>query len=219
MNRKFMFSTAILTLICMLSIFVMPQGKVFADMADGTYSVNYQILQAESDSVSMANDYFEKPATLIVENGVKYIQYTVNHSDWIKALQAPQGSSFVDVNVVSENKTADTRVVKFKVDDLSKPLPMKMHVLIESMDPVYDHQYTVRYDFDIDNKKEIQTAAATANDQGSNDKKGAAGATSDKSGEKEDNPKTGDNTPIMMFGILLIVSALVLLGKRKVIKF
>ena len=196
----------------MLTIFVIPQGKAFAEIADGTYSVNYQILQAENDSVSMANDYFEKPATLFVENGVKYIQFTINHSEWIKELQAPQGGSFVDVNVISENQDADKRVVKFKVEeDLSKPLEMKMHVLIESMNPVYDHKYTVRYDFDIDNKQAV-TKTTDKED------KNVAGATGNKSGEKEENPRTADSTPIMMFVGLLLVSSLVILRMRKSVR-
>lgn len=36
-------------------------------LADGTYTLKYNILKAENDSVSMANDYFEKPAKLYVK--------------------------------------------------------------------------------------------------------------------------------------------------------
>ncbi|MBC1780628.1 NEAT domain-containing protein, partial [Listeria booriae] len=40
-----------------------------AALQDGSYSVNYTVLQGDSDSVSMANDYFDKPATVKVEGG------------------------------------------------------------------------------------------------------------------------------------------------------
>ena len=158
MKRKITFASAILSFILMLTIISIPQGKVFAEIADGTYSVDYQILKAENDSVSMANDYFEKPATLFVENGERHIQFTLNHSEWTKELQAPLGGSFVDVDIVSENLGEDTRLVQFKVEeDLSKPLEFKMHVLIETMEPVYDHRYTVRFDFDIDSLENSST--------------------------------------------------------------
>ena len=35
----------------------------------------------------MANDYFEKPAKLIVKNGEMRVQVPMNHSAWIKNLK------------------------------------------------------------------------------------------------------------------------------------
>lgn len=206
-KRKFAFPLAILTVICMLVMLSIPQGKVFAEISDGTYSLNYQILHAESDSVSIANDYFEKPATLFVENGEKHIQFTLNHSQWTKELQAPLGGSFVDVDVVSENLGEDTRVVKFKLDeDLSKPLEFKMHVLIETMEPVYDHRYTVRFDFDNDSMEQISSAETTEEDNDSTE------LAADKDNEKQEaNPKTGDRSPITLFIILSAVSLIVII--------
>lgn len=43
----------------MLAFLIMPYGKVSAQLADGTYDINYVIQKAENDSASMANDYFE----------------------------------------------------------------------------------------------------------------------------------------------------------------
>ena len=39
--------------------------------------------KAEDDSATMANDYFEKPAKLIVKNGEMRVQVLMNHSAWI----------------------------------------------------------------------------------------------------------------------------------------
>lgn len=119
------------------------------DLKDGAYTIDYVILHAETDSASIANDYFEKPATIYVEGDKRYIQFPLNHSEWTKELQAPLGDSFVDVDVISVNEKEDIRVVEFELDrELSSPLEFKMHVLIEEMEPVYDHRYTVRFDFD-----------------------------------------------------------------------
>ncbi|MFU0790239.1 NEAT domain-containing protein [Virgibacillus proomii] len=126
------------------------------NVEEGVYSLDYVILHAETDSVSIANDYFEKPATYIVHNGEHYIRFTLNHSAWTKELQAPIGDSFVDVKVIREDKKENTRVVQFKVDrDLTEPIEFKMHVLIESMEPVYDHHYTVRFNFDLDSLEKL----------------------------------------------------------------
>ena len=142
--------------------FLIPKKGLVAEteldeIEDGVYSIDYVILHAESESVSIANDYFEKPATLFVENGEKHIQFPLNHSQWTKELQAPLGDTFVDVNVIETNEEEDTRVVEFMLDrDLTEPLEFKMHVLIETMDPVYDNRYTVRFDFDIESLEQLE---------------------------------------------------------------
>ncbi|QTD40873.1 NEAT domain-containing protein [Sporosarcina sp. Te-1] len=116
-----------------------------AILSDGTYSIDYELLQGDNDSVSIANDYFEKPALLKVEDGELLMQLTVNHSKWVKELQAQDGNEFVHTKVVKEDVEDDTRVVEFKVEnDLTVPFPLKMHVAIEDMEPAYDHSYTVR---------------------------------------------------------------------------
>lgn len=127
------------------------------ELEDGAYAIDYVILHAETESVSIANDYFEKPAILYVEDDKKYIQFPLNHSKWTKELQAPSGDDFVDVDVIDQDEKEDTRVVEFKLDqDLTEPLEFKMHVLIETMDPVYDHRYTVRFDFDTESLESLE---------------------------------------------------------------
>ena len=115
----------IITFVCMLAFLIMPYGKVSAQLADGTYDINYVIQKAENDSASMANDYFEKPAKLIVKNGEMRVQIPMNHSAWITEFKAPENGNFVDAKVVSKDEAADKRTVEFKIDDLSKPLGVK----------------------------------------------------------------------------------------------
>lgn len=129
-------------------------------ISDGTYSIDYNILQADNDSVSIANDYFEKPATLTVENGLYYLQITMNHSKWVKELKTEQDDSFIDVHVVSEDATEDKRVVAINVgNDLSEPHALQMHVQIEEMSPVYDHNYSVRLAFDVDSMEVAEVSS------------------------------------------------------------
>src|SRR5690625_1752556 len=85
MRRKMMLSVSIV-LIFVFTLLAPPLiGSVFAEEEDGLYSIEYEVLKADSDSTSIGNDYFEKPATLIVEGGEKHIQLTVNHSDYVKS--------------------------------------------------------------------------------------------------------------------------------------
>lgn len=214
MKGKLTFPLAILTVICMLVILSMPYGKAFAETSDGTYSLSYEILHAESDSVSIANDYFEKPAILLVENGEKHIQFTLNHSQWTKELQAPLEGSFVDVDVVSENQDEDTRIVQFKVDeDLSKPLEFKMHVLIETMEPVYDHRYTVRFDFDMDSMENVDSTEFQKIE--ADDSK--AELATDKSNEKQgDNPPQSDRSPMVLLITLIVLIPAIFLSWKAI---
>jgi heme-binding NEAT domain protein len=134
----------------MAVLLLVPGAAAATDLDEGTYSIDYTVLQVANDSVSIANDYFLKPAILTVDKGKQLIEITISHSEWVKSLKAAEGESFVDVDVVNEDNANDTRTVTFEVGtDLSQPINMQMHIHIASMVPVYDHKYTVRYDFDV----------------------------------------------------------------------
>lgn len=133
-----------------------PTALAASDLADGTYTIDYVIKRADDDSVSIANDYFDKPAEMTVENGAATVKIRMNHSTWITEFMVPVSGSYVDAPVVASDKEADTRTVRFGVDDLSSPLAVKMHVTVESID--YDHDYTVRFVFDPGSAKLVKAA-------------------------------------------------------------
>ena len=194
-------------------------GSVFAEEEDGLYSIEYEVLKADSDSTSIGNDYFEKPATLIVEGGEKHIQLTVNHSDYVKSLSGPQG----EVSIVSEDKEKRERVVKFEVDELSKPIEMEMHISFELEDQGYDQTHKARFDFNTDSMEPVGSKAKKAdkseatddkddkNDKNDKNDKGDKKEVKEEKEEQEENPPTSDNTPIALFAFLLIVSSLALI--------
>lgn len=165
------------------------------------YSIDYEILRADNDSVSIANDYFDKPAYIIVQDDKEYIQFSINHSEWTKELQAPLGEDFVDVEVLETNEEEDTRIVQFELDrSIDDPLEFKMHVLIEEMDPVYDHRYTVRFDFDEDSIEEASEDDVIIVEDGSE--------------------ADGSSNSIVLWGIILglliiLVLAIIILKKKK----
>ncbi|MGG5739233.1 MULTISPECIES: heme uptake protein IsdC [Bacillus cereus group] len=232
--RKFSVLPAfIITLVCMLAFLVMPSGQASAKLADGTYDINYVIKKAEDDSASMANDYFEKPAKLIVKNGEMRVQVPMNHSAWITEFKAPENGNFVDSKVISKDEAADKRTVEFKVDDLSTPLGVKIHVVVPSAN--YDHHYTVRFAFDAnvkavggDNeaagvtktdgqtKKDGQVKEEQKKEESKETNKDANKGTNESGkAEKTDNPKTGDEARIGLFAALVLISGIFLVRKVK----
>src|SRR5699024_5281333 len=107
--------------------FLIPNEIAFAEVEDGTYEINYEIIHSETESASIANDYFEKPAILFVKDGEKFIRFTVNHSEWIQEIQTPLAGDYIDVEVKEENRDEDMRDVAFKVeqDNLNEPIMFK----------------------------------------------------------------------------------------------
>lgn len=128
---------------------------VAESLADGVYAVEYELLQGDSDSVSIANDYFEKPALLKVDGNDQVLQLTLNHSKWVQELQVPSDDGFADAKVVAEDEEADTRVIELDMDGgLTEAFPVKMHVVIDELEIPYDHAYTVRVAMDASSLKE-----------------------------------------------------------------
>lgn len=131
----------------------MPVGA--ESLSDGVYAVEYELLQGDSDSVSIANDYFVKPALLKVDGDQRVLQLTMNHSEWVRELQEYNGEDFTDAKIVAEDAEADTRVIELNVvGELAEPFPVKMHVVIDELEIPYDHAYTVRVAVDADSLQE-----------------------------------------------------------------
>ncbi|MCP1311690.1 heme uptake protein IsdC [Paenibacillus tyrfis] len=176
-----------LTLAFILSLFFAPGAQAASDLADGTYTIDYTIVKAENESASMANDYFEKPATLQVKKGEITAQIQMNHSKWITMFKVPEKGDFADAKVIKSDEKEDTRVVEFKLDDLSKPLLSKIHVTVESIN--YDHDYTIRFIFDTKKLKKVESAAKPASD-----KTGVSTSAAEKTGADK-GAKAGTTAP------------------------
>lgn len=111
-----------------------------AKLADGIYSIPYQVNNNGKDVPSVGNDYFVKPAKLTVENGKMVAEMTVKNASWIVKLEAP---NYKELRVDTAN---DTRLFQFEVADLSAKTAVSMRVEIPHLD--YYHSYTVDFVFD-----------------------------------------------------------------------
>lgn len=193
-----------------------------AALADGTYKIPFTVMHGSDPSVSIANDYWEKPATLTVENGAITAEMTINHSSWIVEMQTPQNGGFAHVQVVSEDEAADKRVIRFPIESIETMTEANIHVIVPDID--YDHSYTIRFDFEDTNVTTVETKESNeeANENGDeplaaaqspNDDTKQSSAEENKT-MKENNPQTSDATPIVLLFCLAIISAIVLLRKR-----
>lgn len=183
-------------------IFIIIAAPVSAQIADGTYQVHYEMKEKSSDNTSIADGYFQSPATLTVENGVQTITLTVTGSNYIQSLNAPSGP----VTVVSENEANETRTVKFRVDgDLSQPINMGMHIIVPDL---YDQTHTARMVINTSGLPEAGSNTSTeANTSGE--------AVASGEGEVVENPKTGENSSIALYAALLVASIIGLVAIRK----
>ncbi|MCM3701198.1 NEAT domain-containing protein [Paenibacillus macerans] len=135
-----------LVLAGILSLLIIPAALAAVNLEDGTYSVNYTVLKADSDTASMADTYFAKPATVVVENGEVYAQVQLNSSSWITKLEVEHGGTFVEAQTVSSNSAANTRVVQFPLEGLTSPTNAKITVSIPAIG--YSGYYDIRLAFD-----------------------------------------------------------------------
>ena len=176
----------------------------------GAYTIDFEVHKDGTDEISVMDGYTEKPATLFVEDSAKFIELTLTNSNWIKLFQTDQNGDFVDAEVVAENTDADTRTVRFPVEDLSSKLDAYTHVVIEDIPGFeYDNYYTVQFAFDEASMEPLETEGPgqpededdnpTDPEQPGNEDNGPTDP--EQPGEEDNNPADpeqsgdGDNNP------------------------
>ncbi|MEB6343509.1 heme uptake protein IsdC [Mammaliicoccus sciuri] len=185
-------------------------GKVAsADVKDGTYDVDYTVLKHGTSDVSIANDYFNKPGKLVVKNGEKQLQLTMNHSHWIKGITVDGSAE----SIVSEDKGSDVRTSSFKVNSTSGQLAGTIDVYInEKVDGkpfLYDNKYKITFDV---KEPSGQAAAVSSSDASKNSTTAASSNSSTATSQDVKNPQTSAGTPVIITvlpivaGMLLIVT-------------
>ncbi|AMM99534.1 heme uptake protein IsdC [Bacillus pumilus] len=202
MMRLSVFMTALL-----LALMLPFSNAQAATLKDGTYSVNYTVLKAEGNAVSMANDYWLKPAKVIAKNGKLTVQMTIKNSSWVTEFKVPGNGGYVDTTVLSTNKKANTRIVQFQAQSLSKPIKSKIHVTVKSAD--YDHDYTIQLKFDESSMKSLSSNSTnkTAGEAEKQQPSKESTKTSESSTTKqEENPQTGDTNQTGWLLVLALCS-------------
>ncbi len=148
---------------------------VSAKLADGTYEVDYLVKKPDDESVSIANDYFGKPARVDVQNGEATVYFQTNHNKWIKSLKYATGGE--ELEVVDANEAEDTKIIRLPHTNVFEPAFILVHVIIDELD--YDQAYSVRLVFNTDQLPLASESVAPAEGTSSGDSTG-----SDDSGSK-----------------------------------
>ncbi|PRR90249.1 MULTISPECIES: NEAT domain-containing protein [unclassified Bacillus (in: firmicutes)] len=150
MKRLFHLKAAILlVLFSLLTAFQIPQGTAqAASFVDGEYTAGFTILKNGSTEASMMDTYTEKPAKLIVENGKTTAYVTLKQSKEMTDFKVEQNGALVTTETVSEDETANTRVIKFDVADLSAKLNGWVKIYWDLGGFIYDEAYDVQLAFD-----------------------------------------------------------------------
>ena len=156
-----------------------------AAVADGTYSLNYQVNKPGSSSASMANDYFLKPAQLVVNNGKMTVQLTINKSAWVTEFNPPGGAT-----VISSNSAADQRVVQFNISSFKQTVAMKID--IDDID--YHHSYSVDFVFDGSGLPEAPQNVTTPPSNTTNNSSSSGSNTSSNKQPSQNNEVATNNT-------------------------
>ncbi|URJ43830.1 NEAT domain-containing protein [Paenibacillus polymyxa] len=121
---------------------------VASDLPDGTYSINFNALHATKDQPSAMAQYLLSPATLTVAKGQKEVSFTIKDSTTVTEFKTEQNGTLTDADIVREDKTANMRVVKFKVADLDAILNAQVHVSTTYPGGVYEMDHKLRLQFD-----------------------------------------------------------------------
>ena len=197
MKRLFHLKAAILlVLFSLLTAFQIPQGTAqAASFVDGEYTVGFTILKNGTTEASMMDTYTEKPAKLIVKDGKKTAYVTLKQSKEITDFKVEQNGALVTTETVSEDETANTRVIKFDVDDLSAKLNGWVKIYWDLGGFIYDEAYDVQLAFDQSSLTLVTPAKPDDNETKPDDQNGTKPDDNetkpdDQNGTKPDNNET-----------------------------
>ncbi|MGG1600370.1 NEAT domain-containing protein [Paenibacillus naphthalenovorans] len=114
---------AVKTLQAAVKLFSSAQYKdAVTQLPDGEYSLQFNIFTAGTEQLSAVQDYVDASSgKLLVEGGKKYVSFTLNRAKEVSSFQTKLNSTsaLTEAEVVSKDDTADTKNIKFEVQDLS----------------------------------------------------------------------------------------------------
>ncbi|OME76445.1 hypothetical protein BK120_28465 [Paenibacillus sp. FSL A5-0031] len=130
-------------------------------------NISFAALHATNAALSSMDSYFLKPASVTSNNGETYVSFAIKDSSIVTEFKVAQNSILTDVTVVSENKTENTRVIKFKVNDLTAIVPGQVRIIMPNViDPrtgkPYDATHNIRLLFDNGDPAVLKAAIAAA---------------------------------------------------------
>ncbi len=137
---------SLLTALMMVFSVVPALAAEGAEQPERSYQVDFKVLKDGTDEVSAADQYVQKPAKVTVEGGVGYAEVTLLKSGWIAAFEVEQDGKLQAAPVVGQDEDADTRTVKFRVDNIREKINARFVVEVSAMN--YKGEYSAQLLFD-----------------------------------------------------------------------
>ncbi|MDQ0272532.1 NEAT domain-containing protein [Cytobacillus purgationiresistens] len=107
--------------------YIGPSSVQAADvLANGKYSISYDVMYDGSPAPPAWGNYFSKPASLDVKDGKHTITLTLGASHVITKFQTEVSGSYQDVRVISEDPANQTRLISFEIVGLTSPTNTQM---------------------------------------------------------------------------------------------
>lgn len=125
-------------------ILLVPQ-PANAEHVNGEYTIEFNILHADKRNASIAEGYWNQPATVYIEDGDIRVQTTINKHAWVTAFAVSYKGTMSEVKTISIDEEANTRVTEFPVANLTDLVESNVSVTIDEIG--YEHSYTMYFKF------------------------------------------------------------------------
>lgn len=120
------------------------QGSTIQEKATST--LGYMVYKNGSSEISYMDQYMVKPARIVEENGKQYVELTLKSFSYWKSFELFDHDKKLNVTTVSEDQSADTKIIRFEKPKYLKVLTSKVHIVVPAIN--YDNHYTTRIEFD-----------------------------------------------------------------------
>lgn len=231
-------------MIAVVLFLIMPMGKSFAaSYVDGEYDVSVNALHADKDESSVAVDYINEGAKVIVNGGEAELRVTVPKDEEFALYSLKkQGASerqeeddnnlyyYFNLDETDINNAMINVVTSYEVpsmDFVHENVEFRFQITgLDNMDKESDGEGENQEQDDSgdsEEKSDDKEDNADVNDNGAtpkSDDSNTGGKEDNNTGGKteedsnaEDNPKTGDEAPIIFLTIVLLGSGLFLVRK------
>ncbi|WP_025028709.1 stalk domain-containing protein [Caldalkalibacillus mannanilyticus] len=164
-------SIVIVTGICILLWMSLVSVQASDSLSDGNYSVSFTILKANSSEPSMMNDYVTNEGTLTIENGKKYMTFTLTESAAITGFKVDQNGTLVDTKILNSNPAKNTREVQFEINNLAVPQKAWVSIYMNLPGFTYDSSYDIQIAYDVSSIMPLTEAKAEEEEKKASDVK------------------------------------------------
>lgn len=168
----------------LFAVFFVLVSSIFLINKADAVSLQYQVLQPNGQT-SHADQYMDKPANVVIQNGKYYVSMTSTVPAWIGSHPVTYTSiNNGDGQIVNNAHGAS---FKFSTTDLSKLIPVTMHLDVKVANINMDAMVYLKF---------LNVPALNSANSGSNDSQAASNNGSDggndSSGDSSDQPAADD---------------------------